>query len=124
LIVNCGGDRQLNRLLHVIARDPLTKTVAHKKGKKLGALATSPPGRCNLHHPASKSRRRVSTPWQEHQVGCFLGVIEERLTRRAHQFTHRQTAGKVEDMSRARGNWEVWRSFSGADPRGDFSYRL
>lgn len=32
---------------------------------------------------ASKSRRRISTLWQEHQVGPFLGVPEERLARRA-----------------------------------------
>jgi len=24
--------------------------------------------------------KRFSTPWQEHQVGRFLGIVEERLT--------------------------------------------
>ena len=34
-------------------------------------------------HPASTFWRRISTPRQEHQVGRFLGIFEERLTRRA-----------------------------------------
>ncbi len=34
-------------------------------------------------HPASKFWRRISTPRQEHQVGRFLGLSEERLSRRA-----------------------------------------
>src|SRR5438477_11655970 len=38
----------------------------------------------------------ISAPRQEHQVGRFLGVFEERLTRRPHLCTHRQTAAKVE----------------------------
>ena len=34
-------------------------------------------------HPASTFWRRISTPRQEHQVGRFLGIPEERLARRA-----------------------------------------
>ena len=34
-------------------------------------------------HPASTFWRRISTPRQEHQVGRFLGISEERLARRA-----------------------------------------
>jgi hypothetical protein len=33
-----------------------------------------------FRHPASTFWRRISTPRQEHQVGRFFGVIEERLT--------------------------------------------
>jgi hypothetical protein len=34
-------------------------------------------------HPASTFWRRISTPRQEHQVGRFLGISEERLARHA-----------------------------------------
>ena len=34
-------------------------------------------------HPASTFWCRISTPRQEHQVGRFLGISEERLARRA-----------------------------------------
>ena len=33
--------------------------------------------------PASTFWPRVSTPRQEHQVGCFLSIFKERLARRA-----------------------------------------
>src|SRR5271154_6697806 len=58
----------------------------------------------------------ISAPRQEHQVGRFLGVFEERLARRAHLRTHRQTATKVEHLARARGYGKVRRDFSRADP--------
>jgi len=59
--------------------------------------------------------RRNSTPRQDQQVGRFLGISEERLTRRAHLCTHRQAAAKVEDLARARGYGKVRRDFSRAD---------
>src|SRR5271156_5719265 len=41
-------------------------------------------------HPASTFWRRISTPRQEHQVGRFLSLFEERLSRRAYLRTHGQ----------------------------------
>ena len=68
-----------------------------------------------ITHPASTFWRRISTPRQEHQVRRFLGVFQERLARRAHLRTHRQTARQVEDLARARGYGKVRRDFSRAD---------
>ena len=52
---------------------------------------------------------------QEHQVGRFLCVPEERLARRAHPRTHGQTADEVNDLGGPRGHWKVRLDFSCAD---------
>jgi hypothetical protein len=67
-------------------------------------------------HPASGFWRRISTPRQEHQVGRCLSVFEERLARRAHLGTHRQTSDKVEGLARPRSYGKVRRDISRADP--------
>ena len=69
----------------------------------------------SILRPSTGSWRRMSMPRQEHQVGRVLGVFEERLARRAHLRTHRQTAAKVEHLARASGYRKVRRDFSRAD---------
>jgi hypothetical protein len=54
---------------------------------------------------------RISTPWQEDQVGRFFGVSQKRLARHAHLRAHGQTAGEVGDLARARGDGKVRREF-------------
>ena len=66
-------------------------------------------------HPASTFWRRISTPRQEHQVGRFLGIPEERLARRAYLRTHGQATSKIRDLDRAFGHRKVRRDFSRAD---------
>ena len=56
---------------------------------------------------ASRSLRRISMPRQEHQVGRFPSVFEERLTRHAHLGARRETAANVEELARARYYREV-----------------
>ena len=51
---------------------------------------------------------------QEHQVGRFLGVFQERLARHAHLRTHGQATRQVEDLARARGYGKVRRKLSRA----------
>ena len=58
---------------------------------------------------------RCPEPRQEHQVGRFLGISQKRLTRHAHLRAHGQTAGKVGDLARARGDRKIGRKFSRAD---------
>src|SRR5271155_3523142 len=66
-------------------------------------------------HPASTFWRPISTPRQEHQVDCFLGIFEERLARRANLRAHGQATTKVQDLARAHGYWKVRRDFSSSD---------
>ena len=64
-----------------------------------------------MHRPSSGR-----TPRQEHQVGRFLGVFEERLARGANLCAHGQTTSKINDLARADGYGTVGRDFSSADP--------
>jgi hypothetical protein len=54
-------------------------------------------------------------PRQEHQVGRFLGLLEERLARRAYQRAHCKTTSKIRDLDRAFGHRKVGRDFARAD---------
>ena len=54
-------------------------------------------------------------PRLEHQVGRFLGILEERLARRAYQRTHRKATTKIRDLDRAFGHRKVGRDFARAD---------
>src|SRR5208282_4338381 len=62
-----------------------------------------------FRHPASTFWLRISTPRQEHQVGRFLCVFEQRLARRARLRAHRQTPDKVEGLPRPRSYGKVRR---------------
>ena len=67
-------------------------------------------------HPASMFWRRISTPRQEHQVGCFLGISEKRLARRAYLRTHGKATSKINELACADGHRKVGRDFSSGDP--------
>ncbi len=58
----------------------------------------------------------VPAPRQEHQVGRFLSIFEERLARRAYPRTHGQATSKIRDLDRAHGHGKVGRDFSSGDP--------
>ena len=58
----------------------------------------------------------LNAPRQEHQVGRFLSIFEERLARRAHLRTHGQPTRQIRDLDRAHGYGKVRWDFSRADP--------
>ena len=58
---------------------------------------------------ASTILRRISTPWQEHQVGRFLGILEQRVARRPYPRTHGQPTRKIGDLHGANGYRKVRR---------------
>ena len=55
-------------------------------------------------------------PRQEHQVGRFLSLFEERLARRAYPRTHGQATSQIRDLDRAHGYRKVRRDVSRTDP--------
>src|ERR1700756_4573084 len=60
-------------------------------------------------------QRSISMPRQEHQVGRFVSIFEERLARRAYQRTHRKAPGKIRSLDRAFGHRKIGRDFARAD---------
>ena len=54
-------------------------------------------------------------PRQEHQVGRFLSIFEERRARRAYQRTHRKTTTEIRDLDGAGGHRKIGRDFASAD---------
>ena len=60
-----------------------------------------------FRHPASTFWLRISTPRQEHQVDCFLGIFEERLARRANLRTHGKGTSKINELAGAHGCGKV-----------------
>ena len=58
----------------------------------------------------------VPAPRQEHQVGRFLSIFEERLARRAYLRTHGQATSKIRDLDRAHGYRKIRRDVSRTDP--------
>src|SRR5271154_3969880 len=55
-------------------------------------------------------------PRQEHQVGRFLSIFEERLARRTYLCTHGQATSKIRDLDRAHGYRKVTGDISRTDP--------
>jgi hypothetical protein len=55
-------------------------------------------------------------PRQEHQVGRFLSLFDERLARRAYPRTHGRAMSKIYDLARARGDGKVRGDLSRVDP--------
>jgi hypothetical protein len=62
--------------------------------------------------PTFSPSASTSAPRQEHQVGRFLGVFEERPARRADPRTHGQATSKIHDLARAGGYGKVRRDFA------------